>query len=385
MKILKSKLFLFIFIIFLPLFIYLLIPSHLLTPTTLPTAPTQPSTSPSNSNFIVLGFLPYWNFSKLSQPALNTPTHLAYFSLKLNSSGRLVKLIKPTEEDPSWTGYKKLSQLQFHQPLSLVFVPQNQTALSQLLLNHSAQTQAINTIISLAKTTPNLKGINLDFEPTIPITSTLRQNFVQFVQHLKLALKNNQLTSIHLSVDIYPTTANRYRLWDLTSLNQLVDYFILMTYDYHHQTNLAGPNAPLIGTGNHYPENILKNLAETTKFIPPQKILLGIPFYGWEWTTTSTQKYSPASNRVLASLQRITQLLHQHQQIKLQWDRNSLTPFIVYHQNNQIKQIYFDDIHSIQLKLQLVKEAKLAGIAIWALGYEGYAPHLWQTISSLNH
>jgi spore germination protein YaaH len=118
--------------------------------------------------------------------------------------------------------------------------------------------------------------------------------------------------------------------------------------------------------------------------VPPAKILLGVPFYGYEWDTVDGSKYSPVEARgSVASLERIEQMLND-KTLELIWDRNSLTPYGVSSSSGQVSQIYFENETSIRLKLDFVKSAGLGGIAIWALGYEGRTNWLWPTIATLN-
>jgi spore germination protein YaaH len=158
-----------------------------------------------------------------------------------------------------------------------------------------------------------------------------------------------------------------------------------MTYDYHLPGGLkAGPNSPLRGAGELFQHDILTNLAEITSLVPSHQILLGIPFYGYEWSTDSSEKYSPTQSRgSVASLERIESLIKENT-LELLWDRNSLTPYAIRREEDKIvSQIYYESVDSIKLKLELVRSAGLGGIAIWALGYEGHNPALWQTISTL--
>jgi spore germination protein YaaH len=157
-----------------------------------------------------------------------------------------------------------------------------------------------------------------------------------------------------------------------------------MTYDYTMPKSLsAGPNSPLRDLSGAFEHNILKNLAELTKTIPPKKILLGIPLYGYEWDTVATSKYAPTESRgVTASLERIEAMLAA-KTLELVWDRNSLTPYGISTESGSISQIYFENDVSIRLKLDLVKSAGLGGIALWALGYDNNVSWLWPTISTL--
>ena len=42
--------------------------------------------------------------------------------------------------------------------------------------------------------------------------------------------------------------------------------------------------------------------------------------------------------------------------------------------------LYYENSRSLSYKLDLVNQLDLAGVAIWALGYEGDSRELWETI-----
>ena len=145
----------------------------------------------------------------------------------------------------------------------------------------------------------------------------------------------------------------------------------------------AGPNSPLRGSGDLFEHDIIKNISELSKLIPSNKILLGIPFYGYQWNTVDATKYSPVESKgTTASLERIEEMI-QDKTLELLWDRNTLTPYGIASSSGQISQIYFENATSMKLKLDFVKSANLGGIAIWALGYEGQDSWVWPIINSL--
>jgi spore germination protein YaaH len=60
----------------------------------------------------------------------------------------------------------------------------------------------------------------------------------------------------------------------------------------------------------------------------------------------------------------------------------TLSPYLSYFKDGKIYQIHYEDSGSLKLKIDLVHQSKLGGLAIWALGYELPFPDLWQTISN---
>lgn len=351
-------------------------------------SPLGSSVSHLESNtYVILGFAPYWNLKKLTPNSLESITHFAYFNLHLNSDGELYTKLNRQEEDPGFTNYKRLLAGTVNRgtkPLILTFMPESQAALSSILASQSTRTQTIATITHTLSQS-HASGVNIDFEPLGDIPLSLRDNFTLFIQELRAQLSALQTLRL-LTISIYPSAATRPRIWDLSGLAPSTDYFVVMTYDYTMPgSSSAGPNSPLRGSGDLFEHDIIKNIAELSRLVPSSKLLLGIPFYGYQWDTVDQSKYSPVESYAsVASLERIEAMLTDHT-LELIWDRNSLTPYGIASKSGQISQIYFENETSIRLKLEFVKSANLGGIAIWALGYEGNSSWLWPTISSLNN
>jgi len=62
------------------------------------------------------------------------------------------------------------------------------------------------------------------------------------------------------------------------------------------------------------------------------------------------------------------------------WSEITKSPYIVYEEHGQLFQIQYENTLSLKLKLDLVNQSYLGGIAIWALGYETPFTDLWDTI-----
>ena len=367
------------------------------SPSTTPISPLAPSEVHQNevgrppSQYIVFGFAPYWNLKKLTPNSVESITHFAYFNLHLNSDGGLYTRLNRQEEDPGFTNYKRLLAGTVNRgtkPLILTFMPESQAALSSILTSQSTRTQTIATITHTLSQS-HASGVNIDFEPLGDIPPSLRDGFTAFIKELKKQLDltpNASNLKPLLTISIYPSSAARPRILYLSGLAPSTDYFVVMAYDYTMPgSSSAGPNSPLRGSGDLFEHDIIKNIAELSRLVPSSKLLLGIPFYGYQWDTVDQSKYSPVeSYGSVASLERIEAMLADHT-LELIWDRNSLTPYGIASQSGQISQIYFENETSIRLKLEFVKSANLGGIAIWALGYEGNSSWLWPTISSLNN
>ncbi|MEI6690547.1 MAG: glycosyl hydrolase family 18 protein [bacterium] len=330
----------------------------------------------------VLGFLPHWNLKKVSSTALQSITDLAYFALEIDGKGNLITKVNSREEHPGWTNFKRFQKdSRFATiPLTLTIQMLDNTEIENLLNNKINRKNAINTILDLT-TTYSLHGINLDLEPTGIVPISTRENFTLFIEELSQSMSFRHLSGLEVSVDIYPTLVGKQRLWDLPRLAPYVTYFVIMGYDYHYRgSDTAGPVAPLRGATTFFNDDLTTNLGEISRILAPNKIILGIPFYGYRWVTTTTDKYSPTiGSGVTAPLSDISALLLANPD-DIRWDRDSFTPYLIIDNGNKISQIYFENELSLGLKLDLIKSSTYQGIAIWALGYEGDNLSLWQTI-----
>ncbi len=348
----------------------------------LSSATPQQNRIAGKQEYLILGFAPYWNLKKLSSESLTSITHFAYFHLLLNGDGSVYKKLNRREEEPGFTNYKRLLSGTIDtgsKPLIITVMPESQTALSQSISSKLARDKTINTLINLVKES-SAAGINIDYEPLGDIQESTRQNFTLFIKELRA-----QLSTTQLSISIYGSAGSKPRIWDLKALEPYTNYFVVMSYDYTMPgSSSAGPNSPLRGSGDLFEHDIIKNISEITKLVKSEKILLGIPFYGYQWDTVDSSKYSPVQSKGLtASLERIEQMLND-KTLELVWDRNTLTPYGIASESGQISQIYFENAASMKLKLDFVKSANLGGIAIWALGYEGQNSWVWPVINTLN-
>ena len=66
-----------------------------------------------------------------------------------------------------------------------------------------------------------------------------------------------------------------------------------------------------------------------------------------------------------------TKKLIEERNLEVKWDDVSMTPWLVFEEENEIRQIYFENQKSMDIKLKLAKDNKFIGVGFWALGYEG--------------
>lgn len=351
----------------------------------------QASSPAALKSKIVYGFLPYWNLNHYTPN--QAVTHLAYFRLAVNGKGEIVS-------DNGDGGYQIFSGKKArliaseirknHRKYELTLFTSISKDIDDLIACNPCQDKFIENIANLISE-HQLDGINIDFEYLGQVDSNKRQKFTDLMYRIHNLLET-RFPRTKLSIDVYGGAAKMNNLWDFPLLAKIVDRVIVMGYDYKtKKSNLPGPTAPLLGKEN-LGGDIWEDLRTLMKYVPNQKIILAIPFYGYAWETTSdnlveAQTY-PGSGQTL-TYKAARKLLDDKQlQVQERWDERSLTPYLVWQTNEGNEQEpdmrwhigFFENPRSLNYKIDVVNALDLGGIAIWALGYEGQYDELWQTI-----
>lgn len=345
---------------------------------------------PITGNKVVYGFLPYWTISDtVIQPEM---THLGYFSLGIAADGSL----RLRSDDGSYEpGYNKLvsdEQLLEHFATMETQGGSTELVLTQFLSNDirdflaskNAQQKLFESLDSVLLAYP-FSGINVDIELNGSGTPKMRQDMTDFIKDLHAHI-NSKYEGISISVDMYASASSNTQIWDIPAIEPYVDYIVVMAYDFHRRgSTQAGPVAPLFGGKEFWDSDINQHLQEFVKMVPAEKVLLGIPFYGYEWQTTSrdSQSHTFPDTGATAPIYKVEKLLERKEELKVQehWNEEALSPYISYVEDGETYVLYYENSRSISYKLDYVNQLDLGGIAIWAIGYEGDSRELWDVIS----
>lgn len=350
---------------------------------------------PRREGKVIYGFLPYWNIKDFSlQPEL---THLAYFSLTIAADGSIISR-EGNYAEPGYNNFNSDNFLEIanrarlqETQLELVLSQFDNDDITDLLSDDQAQLNLINSIDAILLAYP-VSGINIDIEYSGEVNQELKDNYLQLIRRVSQHL-NQKYDNVTLSIDVYASAAsNENTIWDIQKIETEVDYIIVMAYDFHSRLSAqAGPVAPLFSEGDSWSKDINQQLKKFLDIVDRRKLLLGIPFYGYGWQTESTEPNANTfkGSGFTVSYKSIQQILGINQNrgewqsvevITKGWDANALSPYISYQQEGKNYLVYYEDQESIAYKIEYAKQLNLAGIAIWALGYEGQDRELWSII-----
>lgn len=97
--------------------------------------------------------------------------------------------------------------------------------------------------------------------------------------------------------------------------------------------------------------------------ILPEKILMGMPNYGYDWTLPF-MRGTPAQSIGLTQAVELALRYGVH----IQYDEKAQAPFFYYMDNSGTQHVvWFDDPRSIEAKLGLIGEYGLAGASWWTV------------------
>lgn len=218
----------------------------------------------------------------------------------------------------------------------------------------------ISQIMEMAETY-GLDGINIDFEG---LSAETGPAFVEFIRELSIPCRMNGLV---LSIDNYVPMSGLNAFYDLKEQGVMADYVVIMGYDEHYAGSTEAGSVASIG----YVEG---GIARTVELVPAEKVVNGIPFYTRIWETTGTEVSSQAVGMEVAQ-----QWLRDHN-ISTKWLEEECQNYGEYMSGDTLYQCWLEDAESIQVKLNVMKNYEIAGVAEWRLDLE--TPEIWDVIAA---
>ncbi|MGE4548266.1 MAG: glycosyl hydrolase family 18 protein [Intestinibacillus sp.] len=236
-----------------------------------------------------------------------------------------------------------------------------------LLNDPAAQTRLIE---NLARTlqAKGYHGVDFDFE-YIPAED--KDAYAEFIQNATNRM--NQL-GLEVMVSLAPkTSANQpgllYEAHDYSALGNAANDALIMTYEWGYSRGDPQPVAPI---------NKVRQVIDYAKTeIPANKIMMGIPNYGYNWTLPYVPGQSVA--RSLSNTEAVQEALQNNAAIVYDWTVQS--PGYTYWRDRAQHQVWFEDARSMRAKLDLAAEEGLRGVNIWTI--MNYFPQLFLVLSSL--
>ena len=229
----------------------------------------------------------------------------------------------------------------------------NNTLISAVVNNETAS----NNLLYALRTTMEEKGyggLDIDFEY---ILAEDRDAFTGFVKKTTDYMNGY---GYQVSVALAPKTSLEqkgllYEGKDYAGLGAVANNVLLMTYEWGYTYGPPMAVAPI---------NLVRKVVDfAVTQIPVKKINLGIPNYGYDWRLPFVKGESKA---VTTGNIEAVQLAVSHG-VEIQFDETAQAPYFRYWKNDGEHEVWFEDVRSIQAKLDLIEEYGLRGAGYWQI------------------
>ena len=228
-----------------------------------------------------------------------------------------------------------------------------------LMSSTSTRKKLIEKLMNEADTY-GFDGFNLDFES---LKAEAGPHYVQFIREMSVACRNKGLV---LSVDNYvPSSYTAF--YNRREQGIVADYVIVMGYDEHYAGGEAGSVSSI--------PYVREGIENTLKEVPKEKVINAVPFYTRVWTVnegkTSSKAYGISDARQWV----------EENQVELTWDKLLGQYYGETVSGSGQQYIWMEEEDSMKLKIDLIKEFDLAGVACWKLGFE--PADIWDIVSEV--
>lgn len=343
---------------------------------------------------IIYGYLPYWSLNKAKYIQYDKLTDIAYFGLHIDEKGDFLAR-ENGETVPGYNNWMNNPELdnviaeakKHNVNVSLTVVSHVDEVSDKFLDCQPCWLNLSNNIIN-ELIEKDLTDVNLNFEYVELTPKEKAYQYTEFVDFLNRRLDETMGDST-LTVSTFADSIVKDRITDIEGLGKAADLIFIMGYDFHRPTSdTAGPVAPIGGKGVHADYDLQTMIRDYLAFVPPNKIILGVPYYGYNWVVANDVEYARRINGRdtigYSQSQTYESIMETVLTVKpnIRWDDLAKTPYFVYvsPETGSLREVYYENVDSLQIKYDMVNGLDLAGVGIWALGYDGGYEELWRLL-----
>ena len=292
-------------------------------------------------------------------------TYLTPFTYGITASGGLL----PLEDDALLAAARQAGTRPVMHLSTLTESGQFSTDRAVLVLTDpQVQDQLVSDVLQAVRTR-GFAGVDVDFEY---LPGAQAADYAAFLSRLQRLL---HAQGAFLWAALAPkTSADQpgllYEGHDYAAIGAATDGVLVMAYEWGYTYGPPMAVAPL--------PNVRAVLDYAVTEIPPEKIFLGVPNYGYDWPLPFVQGTTRAQS---ISNQYAIELAIRYD-IAIQYDEAAQSPFFHYTDDSgTVHEVWFEDARSMAAKLELIAEYGLQGAGFWNLMRP--FSQTWLTLDSL--
>jgi spore germination protein YaaH len=353
------------------------------------------------NTYEVFGFAPYWTLEKMGNVDFSVLTTLAYFDLPINSDGSI---------DENTPGYQKFNsdgatalfnKAHANGTRVVATVTQMDNATIKAFLDDpQAQKNAIKNITDVV-VQRGIDGINIDYEYVGNPGKEYKDKFSSFVKELSEGM-HKSLPGSNVTVSVYASAAKFPKLYDIGAISKATDGIFMMAYDFATSgSDNAIPTDPLYGyKEGKYWYDISTAVDDFLTQMPREKLILGLPWYGYDYPVSSPAVEAPKDTgyyayywyrgykyryfvpREQAHASTYALAKSDITPDETGWDDYGKVTWQAYKSSDGWRMIFLDDEKSLAIKYDFAKDKGLGGVGMWALGFDDGSTELWTLLEN---
>ena len=314
-------------------------------------------TGPVAQGPLVVASLPFWNLGNgtatvvRNEGAVNEVSPWIY---GLGEDSRLTIQYSPVQATEVAGHLQRMREAEIPIVPSLANITEGKWSyepVARMLHDPERMRRHVVEIVELAKR-ENYDGIDIDYEN---LKAGDREVFTRFVTDLGNALHGS---GKRLSVAVFAKTTDagydeRNVAQDYAAIGRVADQVRLMAYDYHWGTSPPGPVAPI-----GWVRDVLRYAKSV---IPPDRVVLGVPLYGYDWVDGTATSVTWLQAFRLATEHRA----------HVVYDAQTQSPWFRYtDQQGRQHEVWFENAVSSKAKFEAARGSGIGGVYLWMYGYE---------------
>jgi spore germination protein YaaH len=340
------------------------------TPTPVPTIRPEPGHE-------LFGYLPYWEMDAgISAHLDETPlTTLALFSVTHKKNGTV---------NTAPTGYQRITGPLGRQLIAeahdrgvevqIVYTSFGTARNDRLFGKMKVQDRSIASLVALVDEL-GVDGVSVDVEQVHP---DVIPAYGSFVGRLRDALR---AVDPMAQVSVATTAGRTGAAMAAAASDAGADRIFLMGYDYHYSSSEVGASAPMDRRDGADADLVWSLDLYESVGVPVERTILGLPLYGYRWRVTGPEIGAPRLGNGADWVPADNPKFLADPPLPPEIDPIEVVEFYAVPPSVEPKPgdsratagwqaIYVDSPRTLEPKFALADERGLAGVGLWAIGYE---------------
>ncbi|EDW32817.1 GL10147 [Drosophila persimilis] len=315
-------------------------------------------------------------------------THLIYAFLGIEESGqlRVIDSYLDLEDNSGRGNIKSFNALKLKNPTLKTLAAiggwnEGSKKFSIVAADAEKRARFVNDVVHFLQR-HGFDGLDLDWEypgQRHSLDNEDRTNYITLLKELKEGLEP---FSYILSAAVGSAQFSAETSYEIPAIVPYLDLINVMAYDLHGPWDeVVGINAPLYPAASDKSERQKQlNVDAIFKYwlnagAPPEKLVLGVPFYGRSFTLASADSHEPGSPHIgrgiagkysrepgVLGYNELCELMQQEDWTE-KWETDQQVPYAY----RQRQWVGYENPRSLSLKAQYVVDHHLGGIMIWSL------------------